>query len=80
MANPEDFEKVIRSYTSECWKHKERNVWIVFYDMTDKRDNFYEAFESIGKVPKGAEPWTVNNRRLSDGHGFKTLHEAMEAV
>lgn len=75
------YEAASRPTDQVYWKHKTKPVWIVFYPAVQGvRQAFYEAYKAIQPVPKGREPYSVDNRRISNGHGYPTLEEAMEAA
>jgi len=71
----DNFEIVPRMY-EVIWVHKTKPCQIVYYPATQDRREFYEAYTIIGKIDKNKN----NNRRLSDGDGYKTLEAAMQAV
>ena len=66
------------------WLHNEKPHWIVHYEEskhpTMTRPAFYEAFRAIHPVPSGRKPWSIDNKRFSDGNGFRTLRQAMQAA
>lgn len=76
------FTKVFRDTDPEgIWLREDKPVWIVHYPAVKGiRLAFYEAYRAIHPVPKGRDPWSIDNRRLSDGSGFSTLQEAKAAA
>jgi hypothetical protein len=68
-----NFEIVSRPH-GDCWKHKEQDYWIVFYESLKQAGKpcfcSYRAIE--GSYQR--DPWTVNNRVVGR---FRTLDEAM---
>lgn len=67
------FEKV--------WKHKTKPVWVCHFSAIEgKHAGYYQAYRAVCPVPKGRQPWSVDNRRIGHpDHGFPTLEAAMEA-
>lgn len=82
MAIADNFTEVQREPWETVWLHKEKPVWIVFYEnSTHEQFSFYQAYRPVSKVPSGRDPWTVDNRRLGPAdRGFKTLETAMQAA
>ena len=70
--------------TQTVWLHSQKPVWIVYYDEiktpTMTRAAFYEAYRAIHTVPAGRAPWSIDNRKISNGNGFRTLRLAMQAA
>ena len=80
---PDSFHEVTRDGET-IWIHDSETIWIVHYDEHTSADGYirpayYQAYQAIGKRRKGAEPWAVDNKRMSE-HGWPTLEEAMRAV
>jgi hypothetical protein len=75
----DDYDYINRGH-SYTWKHKTKIAWIVFYDKPIAP--FYEAFtvKAYVKNKQNVTPWALDNERLSNGDGYKTLDEAMQAV
>ena len=68
-----------------CWKHEGGLHWITRYDaipetsqMAGRPEVFY-AYRCAAKLPKGREPWTVDNRTL-ERKGFRTIEAAAAAI
>lgn len=64
----------------DCWLHDAKPVWIVHYPATDVRGEHYQAYRTVAPIPKGRQPWTVDNRRIGTDRGFATLDEAVQAA
>lgn len=80
MTHPE-FD-IFERESGKVWLHKSKPVWIVFYDAIEGlRLSRYEAYRSVNRVPKGREPWSVDNKALSPHKdGFRTIEEAFAAA
>lgn len=57
-------------------------AWIVHYPaINNVRRAFYQSYRSCAHIPKGREPWTVDNKALGNReYGFLTLKEAMASI
>jgi hypothetical protein len=74
------FRQIERNGES-IWMHTSLPVWIVRYDAIDGvRAEFYKPYRAVAPVPKGRNPWTVDNRRIGTERGFASLAEAVEAA
>jgi hypothetical protein len=71
----DEFE-IIHRLHGDCWKHKEQDYWIVFYESQHiiKRPSYYAYRPYQNESCEGRDPWTVNNRCVGR---FYTLKEAM---
>lgn len=82
MDNFDNFNYMDRGH-GFCWVHKTKPCWIVFYDTTHIPP-FYEAYkvkDYLLPLPKKIRNyWTYDNRRLSNGNGFKTIEEAIISI
>lgn len=65
----------------DCWLHDSGAMWIVRYEAVPggREYDVFHAFRVVAKLPKGRDPWTVDNRRLSP-EPFRSLNAAAEAV
>ena len=65
-----------------CLAHDTLPVWIVKQPHFDGRSAFYQGYIAVGKLIKGRHPCMggVDNRRVGDERGFKTLDEAARAA
>lgn len=72
----------IQTPIGTTWLHTSRPVWIRYYEPIEgARLGFYQAYRAVEHVPKGRDPWTVDNRRIGHvNYGFKTLEDAMDAA
>lgn len=72
---------VVKRSTGNCWLHKDKPMWIVFYPDAPDGPHYqaYRPADWVLPLPKGRAPWTLPNWRLIT-LGFKTLEEAMRAV
>ena len=73
------FELVHRPY-GDCWLHKDKPVWIVEYSATKVRARHFQAYRAVQPIPKGRDPWSIDNRRIGTEDGFDTLEEAENAA
>lgn len=77
------FNKVER-FDGVVWVHESQPVWVVKYDAISKgphrRAAFYQAYRACQSVPKGRAPWSVDNKRVGQEHGFASLHAATSAA
>jgi len=82
MTTQTAFRKVTRPGDPDgIWMRKDAPVWIVYYNAVPGiRPAFYEAYRAIHPVPAHRQPWSIDNRRLSDGNGFPTLAAAKQAA
>lgn len=64
----------------DCWLHDAKPAWIVHYQATQDRAQFYQAYRTVARVPAGRDPWTVDNRRIGTERGFPTFDEAAQAA
>lgn len=64
----------------EVWLNAEKPIWIVEYPETHDRARHFQVYKPVVPVPKGRDPWTVDNKRIGDARGFKTLSDAMGAA
>jgi hypothetical protein len=74
------FQQVERLCGSMCWLHETKPVFVVEYSATNVRGRHFQAYRAVEKVPKGRNPWTVDNRRIGNESGFQTLEEAQTAA
>lgn len=75
----DNFEIVPRMYDF-VWVHKTKSCWIVHYPVTQDRAEFYEAYKVTEKLKAHHKIWAHDNKKISNGSGFKTLEESMQAV
>ncbi len=76
--NAPDFALVERSH-GVAWLNLNAPVWIRRYEaVSGIREEEFRIYKSVEKVPKGRDPWTVDNRCV--GGVFHTLEAAMEAA
>jgi hypothetical protein len=74
-----EFELVKRPH-GDCVRMTGQPIWIVYYGPVDGyRTERWYAFKSVERIPKGRDPWTVDNRRLCKGGGFLTFRDAVAA-
>lgn len=73
---PADFQVVERE-TGLVLKHRTAHVWIGHYECTGMKPSFYCAYRAVAHVPKGRDPWTIDNRRIGSPDGVRTLAEAV---
>lgn len=66
--------------TGEVLKHAREPYWVVHYGETNRMGEHWQAYKAIAHIPKGREPWSVDNRRIGPDSGFKSLEEAKQAV
>ena len=78
MSNPK--WKVVERPHGACWLHVDMPVWIVHYPNSPKGSHYqvYKPRDYVMPIPKGRDPWTVDNRCLRES-GYKTLELAMQA-
>ena len=69
------FSEVKRPY-GNCWLHNTKHVWIVEYPSTRARARHFQAYRAVQPVPKGRDPWTVDNRRIGGEDGYETFEAA----
>ena len=70
-----EFERF--SQSDVCWLHKDKPVWIVQYDAVPGiRLETFIAYRVAAPLPKGRDPWTVDNRRIGE---YGSLVDAMRA-
>lgn len=70
--------KVVRRPSGKVWLHKRAAVWVVAYPaIPGARLACWQAFFSVQKVPKGHDPWAVDNRRVGGVDGFPSLDAAL---
>ncbi len=80
MATLQDFKRTYRT-TGSVLLHRSKHVWIVRYaDYERGGTKFWQAYRAVDTVPKGRDPWTVNNKRIGTDKGFKTLRDALLAA
>lgn len=62
--------------------HDTLPAWIVHYPaIANVRREFYQAYKSCAHIPKGRDPWTVDNKAIGNReHGFLTLADAIATV
>lgn len=73
---PENYTLVERPHGS-CLLHNTKPVWIVEYSATQIRPRHWQTYKAMHKVPKGRDPWTINNRRVGPENGIATLEQAV---
>lgn len=78
MPQAEQFKKVQR-VDGEVFAHKSAPVWVVHYPATDARAEHWNAYRAVAHLPRGRDPWTVDNRRL-EKDGYRTLKAALHAA
>lgn len=74
-----DFVRVDRPHGTALL-HREKQMWIVEYAQSRTSPHHWQAYRPVVTVPKGRDPWTVDNRRIGTVDGFLTLDEAVAAV
>lgn len=62
----------------ERWVHRDSNTWITRYPHSADGELFI-AYQAVAKVPRGRQPWTVDNRRLTTIPS-RTLSEALAVL
>ena len=62
-----------------CWVHSEKPVWVVHYGQTNRMGEHWQAYKAVAHIPKGRQPWTVDNRRLGGENGFSSFEAAKQA-
>ncbi len=72
----ENYTTVDRQHGS-CLLRNDKPVWIVEYSETRTRPKRWQVYEPMHPVPKGRDPWTINNRRLGPEDGIATLEQAV---
>lgn len=75
--------KIIRRKTGAIMAHNTKPIWIVRYPATMDRAKFYQAYVACeGRRIPGQHPGEggVDNKRIGDSRGFKTLQSAKDAV
>ena len=72
---------LVERETGKVWLHNDKPVWVVHYECTDRRDDFWQGYKAVQRVPKGRMPWSIDNRRIGpEKRGFRTLGEALKAA
>lgn len=80
MAHSE-FTEVQRPWDqSPIYLHNTAPVWVVQYEATQDRAQFWQGYRPVAKVPAGRMPWSVDNRRIGTDRGFPTLDAALAAA
>jgi hypothetical protein len=82
MNEAQHFSIVHRPH-GDCWAHDELPIWIVRYDRTDVRPEFFQAYIATEKPNGENHPCYggANNKRIgNENTGFKTLEEAAQAA
>lgn len=77
--NHKNFETVNRPHGSALL-NRVKQMWIVEYQQSRVRPHHWQAYQPVVSVPKGRDPWTVDNRRIGPEDGFLTLEDAVAAV
>ena len=73
------FEVVWRIHEA-IWVHKTKPCWIVYYPTTKDKCEFFEAYKVTEKLKANHKIWAHDNKKISNGGGFKALEDAMQAV
>lgn len=74
---PGDFQ-IFNRPTGLVLIHRTAHVWIVHYEVTgNMKPSFYCAYRAAAHVPKGRDPWAVDNKRIGSQEGVRTLKEAV---
>jgi hypothetical protein len=72
---------LVERETGKVWLHNDKPVWVVHYECMDRRDDFWQAYRAVARVPKNRMPWTVDNRRVcQDKRGYRSLQDALAAA
>lgn len=66
--------------TGEVLKHASAPIWIVHYGPTNRMGEHWQAYRAIAYIPKGRDPWSVDNKRIGPDSGFRSLEEAKQAA
>jgi hypothetical protein len=66
--------KMTETNTIPAWVHNEHPVWIRYYPLA--RTPYWQAYRSLKKPKAGQMPWAVDNKKIGDENGFKTLEDA----
>lgn len=65
-------------FDGPAWVRDDGRVYIVHYDdVPGHRLAFYAVYKVAAHLPRGRDPWTVDNRRIGTA---QTLDEAMEVA
>jgi hypothetical protein len=78
------FHAVLCGY-SPVLVHNSKPIWIVRYNYNtsggiQREQVNWQVYYPTVKVPEGRHPWTVDNRRIGNGEGFKTLPQALDVA
>ena len=74
------FKKVTRP-TGDALLHINAPVWVVQYeyDSRGSKVDTWKAYRTVAHLPRGRDPWTVDNRSLNKD-GYSTEEAALQAA